>query len=84
MRGLLVAPPWFRPFRPCPGREDFPSTLEEHVTNQQQDQAQSQASATPQANRDRREFAKKGAITVVGALVSGAARAVVAHLLTGE
>ncbi|MCC8341099.1 hypothetical protein LMJ38_34990 [Streptomyces sp. R1] len=54
------------------------------MTNQQQDQPQTQAPATTQTvDRDRREFAKKGAITVVGALVSGAARAVVAHLLTG-
>ncbi|MFI2451559.1 hypothetical protein ACH49M_32655 [Rhodococcus qingshengii] len=58
--------------------------MEGHVTNQQQDQPQTQAPATTQTvDRDRREFAKKGAITVVGALVSGAARAVVAHLLTG-
>ncbi|MFD6725713.1 hypothetical protein ACWHA6_38310 [Streptomyces anthocyanicus] len=52
------------------------------MTNQQNDQ-QPREPATPQADRDRREFAKKGAVTVVAALVSGAARAVVAHLLTG-
>ncbi|MET7816508.1 hypothetical protein ABZT26_37465 [Streptomyces sp. NPDC005395] len=49
------------------------------MTNQQQDQEQPQAPA----DRGRREFAKKGAVTVLAALVSGAARAVVAHLLTG-
>ncbi|MFJ3366458.1 hypothetical protein [Streptomyces anthocyanicus] len=51
------------------------------MTNQQNNQ-QPQAPAAPQTDA-RREFVKKGTITVVGALVSGAARAVVAHLLTG-
>ncbi|MFE6316389.1 hypothetical protein [Streptomyces rochei] len=49
------------------------------MSTEQRDQQQTPA---PQPTPDpRREFAKKGALTVVGALVSGAARAVVSHLL---
>jgi hypothetical protein len=57
--------------------------LEEHVSNEQQrDQQTAMQAPAPQPTPDtRREFAKKGALTVVGSLVSGAARAVVAHLL---
>ncbi|WP_176741261.1 MULTISPECIES: hypothetical protein [unclassified Streptomyces] len=51
------------------------------MSNEQRDQQQT--TPAPQPTPDpRREFAKKGALTVVSALVSGAARAVVAHLLT--
>ncbi|MDN3258093.1 hypothetical protein ACFT7U_35660 [Streptomyces rochei] len=53
------------------------------MTNQQSDQQTQVPAATSQVDRDRREFVKKGALTVVGSLVSGAARAVVSHLLTG-
>jgi hypothetical protein len=58
--------------------------LEEHVSNEQQREQQAPQAPAPQPTPadPRREFAKKGALTVVGALVSGAARAVVAHLLT--
>lgn len=48
------------------------------MTNQQSDQQTQVPAATSQVDRDRREFVKQGALTV-----SGAARAVVAHLLTG-
>ncbi|MFC7512610.1 hypothetical protein ACFQV4_29760 [Streptomyces thermocarboxydus] len=52
-------------------------------TQQQHDQQPTQAPQQPSPDT-RREFAKKGTLTVVGALVSGATRAVVAHLLTGN
>ncbi|MGA5277831.1 hypothetical protein ACPC3D_32865 [Streptomyces cellulosae] len=53
-------------------------------TQQQHDQQPTQAPASQPSPDTRREFAKKGTLTVVGALVSGATRAVVAHLLTGS
>ncbi|MFC8366207.1 hypothetical protein ACFUIY_40875 [Streptomyces griseorubiginosus] len=50
----------------------------EQLPNRQDAQAPAPA---PRPRDARREFAKKGALTVVGAVVSGTARAVVAHLL---
>jgi hypothetical protein len=57
--------------------------LEEHVSNEQKRDQQTPAQApAPQPTLDpRREFAKKGVLTVAGAFVSGTARAVVTHLL---
>ncbi|MFF9803003.1 hypothetical protein ACF1G3_37125 [Streptomyces rochei] len=53
------------------------------MSNEQQRDQQTPQAPAPQPTPDpRREFEKKGALTVVGALVSGAARAVVTHLLT--
>jgi hypothetical protein len=46
--------------------------LEDQVSNEQRDQ-QPQAPTAPQAN-PRREFAKKGALAVMGGVVSAAAR----------
>jgi hypothetical protein len=47
--------------------------LEEHVSNEQRDQ-QPQAPAAPQADSRRDEFAKKGALAVMGGVVSAVAR----------
>ncbi|MFF3312978.1 hypothetical protein [Streptomyces sp. NPDC002952] len=53
------------------------------MSNEQQRDQQTPQAPPPQPTPDsRREFAKRGALTVVGSLISGAARAVVAHLLT--
>jgi hypothetical protein len=55
------------------------------MSTEQREQQLPQVPVTPQQTPEpRREFAKKGALTVVSALVSGAARAVVAHLLTDD
>ncbi|MBZ6295953.1 hypothetical protein ACWCQJ_20960 [Streptomyces olivaceus] len=51
------------------------------MPNEQRDQ-QTQAPAVDSQPNARREFAKKSAITMAAALVSGAAREVVAHLFT--
>ncbi|NKQ28985.1 hypothetical protein [Streptomyces galbus] len=53
------------------------------MSNEQREQQAPPVPATRQQT-PRREFAKRGALTVVSALVSGAARAVVAHLLTDD
>lgn len=50
------------------------------MTTEQRDQQETPARQP--APDPRREFAKKGALTAVGALISGATRAVMAHLLT--
>jgi hypothetical protein len=50
--------------------------------NEQRDQ---QVPAPQQQTPDpRKEFAKKGALAAIGATLSGATRAVVAHLLEGD
>ncbi|MEV7240865.1 hypothetical protein AB0N92_06345 [Streptomyces sp. NPDC093248] len=51
------------------------------MSNEQQRDQQAPQAPAPQTPDPRREFVKRGALTVVGSLVSGAARAVVAHLL---
>ncbi|MEU5397607.1 hypothetical protein [Streptomyces tibetensis] len=52
-------------------------------SNEQRDQQQVPA-PQQQTPDPRREFAKKGALAAIGATVSGAARAVMAHLLDGD
>ncbi|MFH9894392.1 hypothetical protein ACH4OQ_38475 [Streptomyces luteogriseus] len=55
------------------------------MSNNEQQRAQQQALAPQQQTPDpRREFAKKGALAAISATLSGAARAVVAHLLEGD
>ncbi|CAM5317154.1 hypothetical protein STENM223S_10370 [Streptomyces tendae] len=51
--------------------------------NEQRDQ-QHVPAPQQQTPDPRREFAKKGALAVIGATFSGAARAVVARLLEGD
>lgn len=56
----------------CPGREDFfRAPLEEYVSNEQRDEQL--APAAPQED-PRRELAKKGALAVMGGVVSGVVR----------
>ncbi|CAL9654517.1 hypothetical protein SUDANB176_06740 [Streptomyces sp. enrichment culture] len=65
----------------CPRREDFLSTLEEHVSNEQRDQQAPRTPTPQQTPKLETNLAKQGAVAAIGGAFSGAARAVMAHLL---